>query len=1294
MKNKYIQTALRGTLAVPAAALMLGAAQAGTTVGLNFQSWYYDSGASPQTIGFGKGYQTTGFPVTAKAFGVATSDWVNTNPYYCGPQNIVGVSVGALTMGFNSANLWQSGYNAPGQNGPTPGVSWVTDFPANWSDGAVVQSLMTPGNYEVTWSFLDNTGWDMTLSGLNAQFPSGYAVALIGGNKTTATSSVGITENAGSTSVGTVTFTILRDNMGVGSSPVLTADSITFTNPSRPDPANVALAGFIVTDTPVVTSCQADSSTVATGASFTLTGTAIGIGTLSYQWKHDGNDVGTNSPTYTVAASSLADGGDYTLTVTSSAFPGESAISETVSVTVLEPAVVTWDADTGTTDAQDGSGTWDNTTASWWDGSSNVTWSPLNPATFGNGGSGPYTVTLAESITSAGGITFNGGNYTIAPTAAETLTLNGSSVITTNSDATISVNLTGSTGYTKEGASTLTLTTTGHPITGPVVVNEGTLNLPTNGAGTSLTINSGATVNATSTGSIGYLTNCYILNVNDGTYHVAVGGNAVWAMNTTLSNGSLTSVAGGNWSFGGGSQITSSGTSDITGGTFILRESNPDDTLPFNNSGDLTLDCPISGNNRKILLSGSGTTTLAGNSSNISLTTLTEGTLAVTGRLTGGTLQMDDLTTLNVAASGSTSAIALTGDLSVATDYLNPSTTPNVMNFSKISSTTVAPISAAGNLFLDNPITINIESVVPFVGQYPLMTTTPGNFTLNSLTLGTLPSGITATLFEDLDGTGAIYLNVTEVTVPSIVWTGNVAGGVWDIDTTANWSPTNYMEGDVITFDDTATGTTDVVLNTIVNPSIVTFDNTALDYSLSGSGAIAGATSLIKKGAATTTITTTNTFSGGTSIEAGTLVIKDTVSGSILNDAMLEINASAGPLTYSSSISGTGTLTKTGADMLTINGGLALTTPVTAAEGTLEMQARVGDAPYIVESGATLKIGYSTGGGYANTNLKLYGDGAAATTGLYLKGGTTYNVSGTLDLLDAPTTIRQYGTGVANLGIFDINSTGLRCNAAASGSATDANINFVNYGFGMTINVAAGTETATGDFTLNGALDVNHSGNGFYKRGSGSLRLNSPATANNRWVRITGGSIICGAEDCLGTNSQLAFNPGTFLDLNGFNQTVQGLRIGNFQMVAGTWGATGSGATHINDTYFSGAGVLTVVTGADDFAVWAAANAPGQTIDQDSDADGVSNGIEYFMGDNGSGFTANPGVVAGSVSWPRSATYGGAYGTHYKVQTSPDLETWTDVLAGDPNLSDGASLRYTLPTGEAKVFTRLVVTGP
>lgn len=123
---------------------------------------------------------------------------------------------------------------------------------------------------------------------------------------------------------------------------------------------------------------------------------------------------------------------------------------------------------------------------------------------------------------------------------------------------------------------------------------------------------------------------------------------------------------------------------------------------------------------------------------------------------------------------------------------------------------------------------------------------------------------------------------------------------------------------------------------------------------------------------------------------------------------------------------------------------------------------------------------------------------------------------------------------------------------------------------------------------------------------------------------------------------------------------------------------------------------LTANGSAGGFASWTATNAPGQTIDQDHDGDGVPNGIEYFMGQSGSGFTATPGIVGGKVSWPKGSSYTGAYGTDYGVQTSPDLSHWTDATigAGPGFVTDGNPVEFTLPTAAPKTFVRLKVTGP
>jgi hypothetical protein len=111
------------------------------------------------------------------------------------------------------------------------------------------------------------------------------------------------------------------------------------------------------------------------------------------------------------------------------------------------------------------------------------------------------------------------------------------------------------------------------------------------------------------------------------------------------------------------------------------------------------------------------------------------------------------------------------------------------------------------------------------------------------------------------------------------------------------------------------------------------------------------------------------------------------------------------------------------------------------------------------------------------------------------------------------------------------------------------------------------------------------------------------------------------------------------------------------------------------------------------YASWATDNAGGQTADLDYDIDGVSNGVEFFMNAD-LGFTANPGLVGNTVTWPNGGNIdSAAYGSEFVVQTSTDLVNWTDVPGtGDANLANAsASVAYTV-TGSGKQFVRLKVT--
>jgi hypothetical protein len=230
----------------------------------------------------------------------------------------------------------------------------------------------------------------------------------------------------------------------------------------------------------------------------------------------------------------------------------------------------------------------------------------------------------------------------------------------------------------------------------------------------------------------------------------------------------------------------------------------------------------------------------------------------------------------------------------------------------------------------------------------------------------------------------------------------------------------------------------------------------------------------------------------------------------------------------------------------------------------------------------------------------------------------------------------------------------------------------------QTVNIAAsitgpGAVTAQGDagsvFTLS---DPGYSGDTTVI--SGTLKLESP-NANNQSSTV----------------SIAAIGATLNLDFSG-TDTVDKLIVGGVQQQAGVYKAADNPDPGKEIAQITGPGTLTVNSSPSaGFAAWQAANAPGQTVDQDHDGDGVDNGIEYFMGESGSSFTAYPVLDAtNKITWPMLSTYTGVYGTDYVVQTSPDLASWSGVSVGDVTIITGTSVSYTL-TGQGPRFVRLAV---
>ena len=116
--------------------------------------------------------------------------------------------------------------------------------------------------------------------------------------------------------------------------------------------------------------------------------------------------------------------------------------------------------------------------------------------------------------------------------------------------------------------------------------------------------------------------------------------------------------------------------------------------------------------------------------------------------------------------------------------------------------------------------------------------------------------------------------------------------------------PVIFFQGVGVTFNDANNGNYNVTLGTTVNPASVTVNNSTGNYLLTGSGKIAGPGALTKTGSNLLTIDTVNTYTGGTNVAAGTLVVG--VNGALPNGAVtitggtLQLATSTGPVTIQS----------------------------------------------------------------------------------------------------------------------------------------------------------------------------------------------------------------------------------------------------------------------------------------------------------------------------------------------------------------------------------------------------------
>lgn len=378
----------------------------------------------------------------------------------------------------------------------------------------------------------------------------------------------------------------------------------------------------------------------------------------------------------------------------------------------------------------------------------------------------PATISLSGNVT-AGGLKFINSNYTLSAAASDVLTL-GYGSISTNDNvlATVSATLAGSSGLTKVGNGTLSISGN-NTFSGPVNITAGRLNINADAALGSSTNNVILSGILGTTGSLSLGANRTI----SGAGSIVTGASSSLSLAGNLSSTSLvldgaTSIALGGASKSVGSlAITQPAAISVTGGTLAITSNltlNGITTLSGNlNFGGASPTLQVNGSSftpsgnitmtNRFIKTGAGTldltsTTLSGTNSGFRF--------GVQGASPqeGGTVKIDEATDLGTATvfqfnSGTlnvTTPLSIASGISVGGRTLGAASRPTLAG-SPITFTGNNSFFPAANASGDIALTVNN------------LTTVNGNFTPTTPPTNTNQTNLPA-LYIDLAGSGSLTL--------------------------------------------------------------------------------------------------------------------------------------------------------------------------------------------------------------------------------------------------------------------------------------------------------------------------------------------------------------------------------------------------------------------------------------------------------------------------------------------------------------------------------------------------------
>ncbi|MGC4031785.1 MAG: autotransporter-associated beta strand repeat-containing protein [Tepidisphaeraceae bacterium] len=838
-------------------------------------------------------------------------------------------------------------------------------------------------------------------------------------------------------------------------------------------------------------------------------------------------------------------------------------------------------------------------------------------------GTGDWTFNAAYGITVSGGTgtvgltkngtgtaTFNAtaGNFSVGTTInAGTVRANATQALGTggifiagNSGATAKLELNGGISLNNaiaQNGRDATLNSSAASIVNVAGNNtlSGTITLQTGGnysviesqAGT-LTLSNATAVTTTATGTRGltfrgagnFAVSGAIVNGSATTVEILKDGAGTLTLTGTNTYTGPTTITGGTLQVGSGGT-----TGSIAAGSNIVNNA----ALVFNRSNTLTQANAISGTGTLTKL-GSSTLTLTGANTYTGATNVNAGLLAYSTTASSiGAMNVASGTGLSVKAAAEDASLLTTTSLNIGGSTL-------IFDFSTLDTT--SPLISTGTFTATGTSSISLLNTAGLTtGAHPLIGYTAfaggGTFSTTTYTIGARGTGTITN-----NGTNALVLNVVN-DVP--IWTGADTAN-WAVGSTGangNWvlqsagTATNYISGDQVLFNDTAVGSTSVNISAAsVTPLTTTFDNSAKNYTLTGTGSfgIAGSGSLTKTGTGSLTIASTNTYTGATTLDRGTLNLTGT-----LGATPISIAPDVGNTAVMNS-SGTIAFGSTGRVRVgTVAGGLGV---LNVTAGTIGGNGAVtvgdGGAGIATQTGGTVNanvgaiLGVAAGNaGVLNVTAGNFNATSAAGTGLQVgqAGSGVLNVS---------------GTGVVTLG-GTASATGLNLGSTSVSTASGvANLGAVGAGGGtiVTSSVQHSGTAGTGRFNFHG----------------GTLRASSTPDAGG--VAGSGNSFMGGL-----TSAQVWSEGGT-VDNNALNITI------DQDLVA----PTGNGVTGIT-VAGGGSGYVTAplvtLTGGGGTGATAVANVSGGQV------------VGFTITNPGTGYTSSPTVtLTGGTESGTAATVG------------------------------------------------------